>query len=297
MKKRTTFYFLLIAIASLSFVVYHPGNSNEEKEILSVEKAVEEGIVSAQLRGIGGHSGECIELKIESKIDDDTLIRIEPGRRLESEDSMLQDILIIKEIQLFLAAREKKTLNLFGFCCQASHGGPGKDDIFSIGHMADSTWIILAEFLGKSGLPTGVMQSAVWALSNNHSLSSIHNDNENEREKMKELYGLIAGLKGLEYTFPWYTLKYERDTTQVFSGRPNKFFAEIEYNISNHANVDLVIRDSLNRHVLNLFDNKPHNPRTYKYRFSLNVNTWPKGKYFLQLYVDNQMKMRKVFEL
>jgi len=287
----------LITFIFLSFIIVQKNNDPIDKKYISIEKAIEKGLVSAKISGKGGHKGECIELNIESLIDNDTLVRIEPGRRLVSDDSTLQDILIIKEIQLFLAAREKKALSLFGFCCQATNGSPGKDAIFDIGFMEDSSIIILAEYLGKSGLPLGVMQSAVWVLSNNHSISSIHNDNENDRNKMKELYGLIAGIKGLEFKFPWYTLKYEQDTSLLFSNRPNKFFAEIDYNIAHSANVDLVIRDTLNRHVTNIFTNKPHHPNTYNYRFNLNVVQWPKGKYYLMLYVDNQMRLRKVFEL
>ena len=281
----------------LAFKLKEPNKENEEKQWLSIEKAIEKKLVSVEINGKGGHSGECIEMHIESLLEDDTLLRIEKGRRLISDDSTIQDILIVKEIQLFLAANEKKTINLFGFCCQASNGGPRAGSIFDIGFVEDSSFILLAEYLGKSGLPLDVMQSAVWVLSDNHSISSIHNDNENDREKMKELYYLIAGIKGLEFKYPWYTLKYKQDTTRLFSNRPNKFFAEIEYGINNPSNVDLVIRDTLNRHVLNIFTNKPHHPNNYKYRFNLNVGDWPKGKYFLILYVDNQAKMRKAFEL
>ncbi len=297
MKTAFQLFAIVAVLALLAFTLKEANKKNEEKKWLSIEKAIENKLISVEIKGKGGHSGECIEMHIESLIDKDTLLRIEPGRRLVSDDSTLQDILVVKEIQLLLAAREKKNINLFGFCCQASNSGPVDGSIFDVGFMEDSTFIVLADYLGKSGLPLGVMQSAIWVLSDNHSISSIHNDNENDREKMKELYGLIAGIKGLEFKYPWYTLKYERDTTRLFSNRPNKFFAEIEYGISNSSNVDLVIRDTLNRHVLNIFTNKPHHPNNYKYRFNLNVANWPKGRYFLILYVDNQAKMRKEFEL
>ena len=288
---------VLVAFMLLSFIVTQQIDLQKDKKHLSIEDAIKKGLVTATITGKGGHQGECVELKLESLIEKDTLLRIEPGRRLVSDDSTLQDILIIKEIQVFLAGKEKKILDLFGFCCQATNGSPGKGSLFDAGFMEDSSFILLAEYLGKSGLPLGVMQNAVWVLSNNHSISSIHNDNENDRDKMKELYGLIAGIKGLEFKFPWYTLKYEQDTARLFSNRPNKFFAEIDYNITHSANVDLVIRDIQNRHVTNIFTNRPHHPNTYNFRFNLNVNSWPKGKYFLMLYVDNQMRMRKEFEL
>ncbi len=288
---------LLVFILFLSFMAVVPFPKTETKKYLSIEEAMKNKIVSVHFTGKGGYSGECVELNIQSLIDHDTLIRIEPGRRLVSDDTLLQDILIVKEIQLLLAAREKKQFNIFGFCCEATNHAPYGGAKFSVGYMADSAFIKLAMFLSASNLPLDVMQSAVWVLSNNHALNSINNENESDRPKMKELYQLIAGMKGLEIKFPWYTLKYKADTATLFSNIPVKLFGEIEYNLSDPAHVDLVVRDSRNNFVANLFVNRPHNPNTYTYRFSLDVAKYPKGKYYVILYVDNQMRVRKEFEL
>lgn len=269
---------------------------SEEKSI-SIEKALNQGIVSAKFSGAGGYSGELIDLQLKSLISVDTLIKIEAGRRLTSDDTLLQDILIVKELELFLAANEVKKLKLFGFCCQASNGGPKLGSGFKVGFMEDSSFIYLARFLSKSNLPIGVMQSAVWVLSDNHSLSSIHNDNEKDKGKMKELFGLLAALKGLDYKYPWYTLKFKTDTNRVFSGKPNQMFAEIEYNLRNNSTVDLFIKDANGLLVKQLFMNRPHHRGEYSYRFNLDVANWPQGKYYLRLYADNQLKMEKMFEL
>ena len=112
---------ILFVIFLFSFMPKQNNSAEDNKKFLSIEKAIKEGIISAEITGKGGYKGECIEMNIKSLIDDDTIVRIEPGRRLLSDDTLLQDILIVKEIQLFLAAREKKQVNIFGFCCQASY--------------------------------------------------------------------------------------------------------------------------------------------------------------------------------
>jgi len=279
----------------ISFIRYSP--NVEPKKFISIEKAISEHLVEARISGLGGYQGECIELDIKSKCAKDTIIRIEPGRRLVAQDSTLQDILIIKEIQLFLASGERKQVNIFGFCCQATDHAPGHNSVFDVGFMADTSFILLSEFLGKTNLPLGVMQSAVWVLSNNHSLNSIANDNEKDKPAMKELFILLAKIKKINYVFPWYSLKYKQDTTQLFSNRPVKFFGEFEYSISNPSNVDLVIRTSQNQFVKNIFANRPHHPDNYVQRFSFDVADWPKGKYYMILYVDNQQKIKREFEL
>jgi len=287
----------LIVIIFLSFVAVSPVLKDNKKKYLSIEDAIKNKVVTASIIGKGGHTGECIDLNIESLIDKDTLIRIEPGRHLVSDDTLLQDILIIKEIQVLLAAKEKKLMNIFGFCCEATNHSPYKGAKFNVGYMPDSSFIKLAMFLSASNLPLDVMQSAVWVLSNNHTINSITNENENDKPKMKELYKLIAGVKGLDMKFPWYTLKYKTDTARLFSNRPVKLLAEFEYSLSDPANVDLLIRDSRNVVVTNLFTDRPQNPNNYNYRFSLDVAKWPKGKYFVILYVDNQLRIKREFEL
>ena len=293
----------LLQVVSLLFVfvifafTYNSTNKTEKLKSISIEKAIKSGIVSADFQGTGTYSGDAINLEIKSLIPVDTIIKIEAGRRLISDDSTLQDILIVREIEFFLAANEIKKLKLFGFCCQAHNGAPKWDTFFDVGFVEDSAFVVLANYLAQSNLPIGVMQSAIWVMSDNNPLNSIHNDNEKDKDKMKGLFTLLASLKGIEYEYPWYTLKYKTDTASVFSNRADRMFAEIEYNLNHQSNVDLFIKDANNLLVKKIFMNQPHHRGEYSYRFTLDVANLPKGKYYLRLYADNQLKVVKTFEL
>ncbi|MFN8257606.1 MAG: hypothetical protein U0W24_18060 [Bacteroidales bacterium] len=288
---------LVLVILTTGFILQKETGVPEKKKYISIEDAIKQKVVTAKISGKGGHTGECIEMEIKSLVDHDTLLRIEPGRHLVAQDTVLQDILIIKEIQVLIAAGEKKIMNIFGFCCEATNSSPGKGSKYSVGYMADSSFIKLAMFLSNSNLPLDVMQNAVWVLSNNHTINSISNENENDKPKMKELYKLIASMKGLEIKFPWYTLKYKMDTAVLFTNRPVKLLGEFEYVIADPSHVDLIIRDSQNNPVVVLFSNRPHNPDNYNYRFSLDVSKWPKGKYFAIMFIDNQLRIKREIDL
>ncbi|GEM_PF-584208 len=288
---------LLMLFLTSSFIIASHDLGKESKKYISIGEAIKNKIVSARITAKGGHTGECIELEIKSLIDDDTIVRIEPGRHLIAEDSVLQDILIIKEVQLILAGKEVKLLNLFGFCCQASDHSPTAGSKFNVGFMSDSATIRVATFLGTTNLPLDVMQSTVWVMSNNHSINSICNENEGDKPKMKELYRLISTIKKLDMKFPWYTLKFKQDTAVLFTNRPVKLIGEFEYSLVDPANVDLVIRDSRNSLVTTLFANRPQHPDNYNHRFTLDVSKWAKGKYFVILFVDNQLRIKREFEL
>lgn len=298
--KKSAIFVLIILITGLflSFTsFFSEKNSIKKEKYLSIENAVKNKIISAELKGSSTYSGDAINLKIKNISPVDTIIRIEAGRRWTSIDSSEQDILIVKELDVFLAANEQKQLNLFGFCCQSNNGAPNFNSNFNVGFMEDSSFIKLAQFLNKSELPINVMQNAIWVLSNNHSLNSIHNDKKENAEKMKELFQLLSYLKKIVYVFPWYTLTYKTDTSRVFSNRPNYMFAEIEYYLPHQSSVDLLIRDSKNLIAKKIFIEKPHHQGNYNYKFDLDVGNFPKGKYYFRLYADNQMIMEKEFEL
>ncbi|OQY05452.1 MAG: hypothetical protein B6I20_01205 [Bacteroidetes bacterium 4572_117] len=297
MKHTKIIFTAVLFLAAFFAFTYMPDDYLDKEKAISIEEAISSGIVEAEFQGTGTYSGDAINLELKSLISIDTLIKIEAGRRLVSDDTMLQDILIVTEMELFLAANEIKKLKLFGFCCQASKGAPRSDSNFGVGGMADSTLVVLARFLAKSNLPLNVMQNAIWAISDNNSLNSIHNENDNDRYKMKALFQLLAGLKGIEYEYPWYSLKYKTDTARVFSGEPIKLFAELEYNLSHQSNVDIFIKDANDLLVKKIFMNRPHHRGEYNYRFTLDVENMPKGKYYLRLYADNQLKLLKMFEL
>ena len=126
MKKSAKFaLFFLLPILFFAFTNYYSNKFNSKKnKFLSIQEAIEKNIISAEFKGAGTYSGDAIKLEVRNLIPIDTMIRIEAGRRLKSEDSTTQDILIVKEIKLFLAANETKQLKLFGFCCQAHNGAP-----------------------------------------------------------------------------------------------------------------------------------------------------------------------------
>jgi hypothetical protein len=296
MKKSVSFFTVVVSILLLgSFSVIH--FKTEKKPIgISAETASKTGIINLKIKGKGGYQEECIEAELKNNLSTDTLIRFEAGRRLIAEDSAMQDILIIRELIVHLAAKELKKIDLFGFCCRADRHGPSKNSVFDVGHMTDSSWIKLCRLLSETVYPKNVMQSAVWVLSNDHAINSIHNDNEADFEKMQKLYKYLSGVKGIKYVYPWYTVIYKPDTSRVFSNRPEKMFGKISYNLPHHANVDMIVRNIDNLTVATIFSNQAQSPNTYDFRFTLNISILPKGKYNLLVLADNHLILKKEFE-
>lgn len=274
-----------LKLLSIFFVsaIFIASSSYFSVKYISVEDAVNKGIASVEFSGKGGYSGECVVLKIKNISDKDTVIRIEPGRRLVSADSSVQDILIIRELLLHLKGGEEQTADIFGFCCQSSNKGPRNKEVFSVGYMADSSWIKLAEFFNLNSYPVDIIQSSVWVMSNNHAINSVNGADIKDKRKMGKLYKLLSDLKGLEYDFPWYTLSYVQDTSVVFSGKPDVLYGEVEYSLPNYSVVDITIRNESGSLIETLVNEQAQQRDKYTYKFNLRVRDYKPGKYFLRI--------------
>ena len=293
MKRQFLFLSLILLIVFTSFISSH--ETKEKKFTLG--DGLKTGMFKASVKGKGGHTGNCILMNIVNLSSLDTTIYIEAGRRLKSVDSTVQDILIVKEIQLLVKAREEKNIDIFGFCCQATNHSPSKDEAFEIGNMADSNLVKLAQFLSINSFDEGIMQNAVWVVSNDHPLSSVGSSDANKRKELKKLHNLLAALKHLPVDFSWYTLTFKTDTTRLFSGIPDSLYGDIDYSLWNTTPVSLLVTDDRGHVVHRFFSEKIHNPNNYSYEIKLSVDGWPKGKYFLRLVSDNQKKLEREFVL
>ena len=291
MRSYVRFLFLPVLCLLLSFSFNRDATDN--KKYISIQRHVDEGRLKAQITGLGGYQKDCIEFLLENNTPDSLWIQLEPGRRLVSEDTLIQDILIVKEENILLAAHEKKHLKGYGFCCQSSKRSPGNGSKFNTGYMAPAGWIELAKVINANKFPASSVQHAIWVLSNNHPISSIHATN---MENIKVLRETVAGIKGIE--LPWYTLTFVKDTAQLFSGRPEMLFGKIDYYIRNNTVVTINIRDKRGRIVKSLTKGKTANPGKYTYDLKLNVKAWPKGEYNLYIYEDfSNLNKRKKFVL
>jgi len=271
-------------------------NDSEDKKLL-LSEALDKNYVKTEVSGIGGHSGYCVQLTATNQSSIDTTFWIEAGRRLESEDTTIQDILLVKEIPLFVRAGETKTIPVYGFCCQATNGGPKVGELFRPGKMADEKLVAIAQFLNKNKYDESVCQSAVWIVSNGHSLASITADSPEKRKEIKPLQTFLAKLTGQSEKHSWYSLAYTPDTTRLFSGHADSLWGDYEFEVWNNCLVRLIINDEKNNVVRRLMVDKPYNPGKYTYEMKLNVGNWPKGKYYVRLYMDNQRKVEREFEL
>ncbi len=274
-------FFRIIIVSILIVSVNSLYANTYNKKYISVETHLKNHAISTKILGSGGHSEECIDFNIKNLKNDTLFILIEPGRRLVSLDSSFQDILILKTYEITLPPLASIILKGYGFCCQSSNSSPGIGSKFNIGFMAPKTWVRLAEFIDKHNFPANAVQHAVWVLSNNHPISSVHNE---KPEKVFELKKLLADIT--EQELPWYSLTFKNDTSQLFSNVPEKLWGTINYRVRHQTVISVNIRNSKGAVVSTIVERVAKSPGNHSVRINLPVINWPKGDYSVIIIED-----------
>lgn len=294
-KTRGSLILILFLIISLTVSFKNVLDDDPKKhKLLSIEEAIKKRIVNVTFKGQDGHRGDCIRIVIKNILKKDTSVCLEAGRRLLSKDTSKQDILIVREQNIQLASGETKEISAFGFCCQSNKSSPSQNEIFKVGHMADSPLIKLAQYLNENDFSLSAMQSAVWAISNDHSISSISDRNIHN---VKELQKLVASIKGIKMDFPWHSITYKEDTSQLFSGIHDSLYGEFEFYLSNNTVISMIVHNQKGMVMDRIFVRKPVHRGNYVYPIKLDVSLYPKGRYYLRLFDESQKKFEKVFQL
>ncbi len=249
--------------------------------------------VATMVKSLGGHQKECVSIKFNNLITDTLFISLEPGRRLVSDDTSQQDIFIVKESTLILPPLASGEVNGYGFCCQSNKKSPPGKAVYNIGFMAPHDWVRLAKFINEHDFPASAVQYAVWVISNDHPIGSIYDEGNEDIWMLKEM---VANIKGCE--IPWYTVKYEKDTSMLFSGRPEQFNGTIKYYLKNNAVITITLRDDKGMLIKTIVKGSPTGAGYHDYFVDLNVKNWPNGTYHVYVHEDySNLNIKKTFVL
>jgi hypothetical protein len=249
--------------------------------------------IKATVRSLGSHQKECVALDFNNLTSDTILFYLEPGRRLISNDSSDQDILIVKEKRICIPPFALFQINGYGFCCQSSKASPEKNAGFNIGYMAPEPWIRLSKLISENNFSAGAVQHAIWVLSDDHPIGSIFEDGTEDLYKLREM---VAEIKGI--AIPWYAVKYEKDSVRLFSGKPEKITGAINYYLKNNSIITITIRNERGQLIRTLVKGSPNGPGNHEYILDLDVKTWPNGVYYIFVHMDySNLNISKSFIL
>lgn len=284
-----------ILLAAWLLIGLYPCDSQTlraQDRFVSVEELAAKHHITTKFKGKGGYSGPCVTLTIENTTADTAFVWIEPGRRLDNPDSGAQDILIVKEQKIKLLPHQTQTADVFGFCCQAGNRGPAAGTEFGIGQMAGGNLQWIATFLNAHPFDVTTIQQTVWVFSDSHSAASIVS---NKDPKIQSLRKAVA--ERLNIVIPWYDIHYKKEANQLFSGKYIRLTGDVSFRSNTNGFILVNVRKDNGLLMTTVANDMGVYGHSYSYPVDISIENWATGKYYVNVYLDGNLRQRQEFVL
>ena len=249
--------------------------------------------LSMSVTGAGGHAGESVRVQLNNLRSDTLTVRIPAGWRFVSQDSTLQDLLVVEDEVLALAPKAAGTVTCRAFCCEASMGGPDEGSAFTAGIMASEPLQKLARFLNTERFPDSAVQQAVWAVSDGNDISGISSDTDEGTRRLREFVSTLTGRP-----VPWYTTTYAAPAEgRVFNPAPQHLTGRVEFTQRHAGILSIVVKDARGNTIYVLDEGRDLRQGFYRIQVEVTVHGWEKGRYAICFATDGVLLKKEEFEL
>lgn len=252
----------------------------------SIEEAAKKGMIKLSIKGKGGYTGDVISMKIQNLTDRKLDLKIEAGRRLDSKKENEQDILLTQQQEFAINAKQNKTVNVFGMCCQAHNSAPQLKSDYSVGKLADSNLIKLANFIDQNKYYTNYSaQQSVWVVSDDNSLASI---TEGSKEEVSNLKKFVSKLTGK--IIPPYDITYRSGNDGSAMGNAIKIEGVFEYSLPMNCHSTMGIYDERGRLIQLIFQDLQSDRGEYRLFYTFRTKDVPPGTYYARVDADGMLQ-------
>lgn len=263
------------------------------KEI-TIQEAEQQAIIKANVNSKGGHSGKCIELKLENLTKKPQQIFIPAGTVFIADNSDEQNILMTQDMIFTLNGGQSKMMDVSGFCCEMSDSSPDKGSTFKVSMHKNEKVIQLVNYLKTKNFDENTLQSAVWCVANDAGLGSVYCDDEKQTNELRDKISEITGKEKV-----WYTAQtnYSLDEQRHIVREPTLVKGMLTTTIDKPMEVKQEVYNENNELLHTSPAMKFPRKGKYDYDFYLKVSGWKTGKYYILVKGGDQELMKVDFEI
>lgn len=251
----------------------------QEPTTMSLQDAIKKKIISYTVNSNGNYSGKSVDLHLTNTSVQNIKISVPAGTVFIPKDEADQNLLIPEEELIVLNGKAKQNKVLNGYCIEASNHAPTAMAPMTISTVSNPKMIkLLAYFKGKKwDAPT--YQSALWAVSDNRSVSNI----QNQTADGKALRKFLCGLTGQKETWYHTPQNHTVTPTREIQSAPFKISGKVDFTSDGSTKMALAVYKA-NGDLIHRFEDRAY-PKKGKVEseFSLKVEGWDKGNYEVRI--------------
>lgn len=222
-----------------------------------------------------------IKVNVVNNKNEAVTITADPGYIFNSEDELIQDLILTEPLFVIVNARDEATVEVRAMCIQADNGSPHVDDAFLPSTTYNEKLVQACQYIYKNNYQNHMGQDALWAISDNKSIYNI----SGEADIANPLRTYIADLVGVPFDASLINKNehYVDKTVKAYALYLKFFLQEtddIKLQLFDHRGDfyrDLIVKD-----------NQPKGRYDMQYKVSLLGLLGQ--KYFVRLYVGDEMR-------
>lgn len=282
--------FILLFLLPLALSVT---TEKRESSGVSIHELVKTGQITCEPETNGGYNQGSITLHISNKGRGQRVL-IPLGTRFKSALGEEQDLIVPQDLIVAVPRNGDKKVTLDAYCVQASNLSPDAGQTFGLGIEEDEKLLKVLRFMKGKTYDPDVIQNAIWSVTDDESVAGINTQNEQERS-LREFVCETTGQENV-----WYDLdrNYQETASREIIPITKEVSGNIAYEVNQTGKVLLQVTEEDGKVIRELGGGMPvTNIGSYKFRFSMKVQGWDEGTYFVQLKLGDEVFHKVAFEV
>lgn len=281
-------------LLTLSFLFAFASHAFAGVTRIELSKALANNMVSLKATTTGNsYRGKGLKIELTNNGGSMLMVTMDQGVILSPDSSGYQPLILAGEEMLVLQPFKTNYVEVQTFCGYSSRRAPYKELNYSFSHVGSDTLKSVLRFIKQNYLFDDLGQSAVWVITNDHSLRDVY---DNRREAIsKKLIAHLAALTGKP--LPTYYVATDLNTTpgQVpYNPKPLKIYAVFEERLKEVKTLTLGIYDEQGTLRQPVFEDKRFGKAGHRFRVEFEAKDVPAGKYYIRLMEGDDILQEKM---
>lgn len=267
----------------------HPPMQAGASYFTPLVQLLEEGRVALAAEGLGDHGGECVKVTVQNRSADRVSTSIPVGWRLVSVTPEVQDLLVVREQPLAVAAGASVSVVCRAFCCEASGTGPLAGERYKGGHQASAALTAVAQAISAGEHPDDAAQHAIWVLSDGHSIAGMGAMDSSRVDSLRLAVSRLSGQPP-----PLYSMRFAEEPGRVCSGPPEAISRALVVDAPAGTVFHAVVVDRQGRVLQVLEEDAWLEPGRHRLAFDVVVLGWPPGNYAIHAWSTDRAGVHRL---
>lgn len=277
-----TLLFILFSFTDASF--------NSQTTLLD---AIKNKTVSANATSNGKYSGKSVVLNLQNNTNQTIQLLIPAGTTYAPENEDEQTLIQMEDQLITLRPNGSITPSIGAFCTEANDRCPSASNSFKIGSSSNPKFSKLFNYVKGKNISKTNYQDAVWAISDNKSVSNINAEQAVDKE-FRKFVATLTGQKDTWYTTPQNVSVDERGN---FNMETVLIHGDLSFTCARGTKVYQDIHKGNGEMFFQSNRSMTAASGNVHYNFRLSVKGWERGKYYIRIHDGTNELSRYEFEI